>query len=179
MAKAGLLFVGTDDGLVLFSNPGAVGRWLRVGHELRGAAVPAVWVRQDNPLLVVALCAPGGVRISRDGGQTWDTPDSAPAAAASGGGALVALGGKEPTLLLAGAGLWRSADDGATWDAGDTESPIEGGVTALASAGYHIDTAFAGSGGGQLFQTTDRGRSWQLLKAGLPPVRAIGSARLA
>jgi hypothetical protein len=30
-----------------------------------------------------------------------------------------------------------------------------------------------------VYITTDRGRSWLLLKDGLPPVRAIGAARLA
>ena len=32
MAKAGVLFVGTDDGAVLFSNPNNIGRWLRIGE---------------------------------------------------------------------------------------------------------------------------------------------------
>ena len=46
MAKAGLLFVGTEDGLLLFSNPNEIGRWLRIGQPFRGAAVRAGGTRR-------------------------------------------------------------------------------------------------------------------------------------
>ncbi|HWQ13335.1 MAG TPA: hypothetical protein VNL77_11065 [Roseiflexaceae bacterium] len=179
MAKAGLLFVGTEDGVVLFSNPGAVGRWLRVGHELRGQVVGVVWARPDNPLLVVAGCGPAGVWRSDDGGQRWAKVLDTPAAAAR-GGTLVVLAGKEPALLLAaGDDVWRSGDDGANWSRAEADAAFAGGVTVIAPASYHIDTAFAGTGAGQLYQSADRGRTWQLLKDGLPPVRSIAAARLA
>lgn len=179
MAKAGLLFVGTDDGIVLFSNPGAVGRWLRVGHELRGNSVTAVWPRPDNPLVVLAACGAAGLWRSGDGGATWAQAVDAPVAALPAGDTLVALGGKEPTLLLAAQGdLWRSTDDGATWERGTADAPLNGEISALTPVGYHIDTAFAGTAGGQIYQSADRGRTWQLLKDGLPAVRAIGAARL-
>jgi photosystem II stability/assembly factor-like uncharacterized protein len=179
MAKAGLLFVGTEDGVVLFSNPGAVGRWLRVGHELRGRAVGAVWARPDNPLVVVA-CGPAGVWRSDDGGQRWEQLFDTPAAAAATSATVLAvLAGKEPALLLAdGEGVRRSGDDGATWSRAEADAPFLGGVSVIAPASYHIDTAFAGTGGGQVYQSTDRGRTWQLLKDGLPPVRSIAAARL-
>jgi len=179
MAKAGLLFVGTDDGIVLFSNPGAVGRWLRVGHELRGKTISAVWARPDNPLIVLAACGGDGLWRSVDGGQGWQPAVSAPVALLPAGDALVALGGKEPTLLLAAQDdLWRSSDDGATWERGLADAPLNGEISALLPAAYHIDTAFAGTAGGQVYQSTDRGRTWTLLKDGLPAVRAISAARL-
>jgi photosystem II stability/assembly factor-like uncharacterized protein len=179
MAKAGLLFVGTDDGIVLFSNPGAVGRWLRVGHELRGKAVMAAWARPDNPLVVLAACGNDGLWRSADGGQSWQNTVPAPVALLPAGDALVALGGKEPALLLAAQGdLWRSADDGQTWERGLADAPLNGDISVLTPAGYHIDTAFAGTTGGQVYQSTDRGRTWAMLKDGLPAVRAISAARL-
>lgn len=71
MAQAGLLFVGTDDGVVLLSNPGAIGRWLKIGHGLRGQVVRAVWPLVDTPLVVFAAVAWAGLQRSDDGGQTW------------------------------------------------------------------------------------------------------------
>lgn len=306
MAKAGLLFVGTDDGIVLFSNPGAIGRWLRIGHELRGSAFRAVWPLADNPLVVFAAVEGLGLQRSDDGGQSWRTAlggdvysiaghhsavemlylgaadgqvyrsrdaganwdvcpqgerpadggtarvvvgdedprrvylgrddgvwisedegdtwarygtglpgrvaalGAAPAqpgllySVATGGlyrctgaqerweragmarpdssAALAILAGRDAVLLMAladGAGLGRSADDGATWDPVGAEAGWSGGVTTIAPAHYHMDTAFAGSAGGQLALSTDRGRTWQMLKQDLPPVRCIAAARLA
>lgn len=302
MAKAGLLFVGSDDGIVLFSNPGAIGRWLRVGHELRGRAVHAIWPVADNPLVVLAAAGDAGLQRSDDGGQSWrqvfeaavtslagraadpqtiflgaadgrvyrssdagaswDLVEQAAraaegparlvvgsepgrlyladdggvwasaddgtswsrygtgarrgvsslAAAPAHSGALYAvaesalyrcagesapwerlagaqpdpsaalgiLAGKDPALLLAqGGGVARSADDGSSWALADAEDPWSGGVTVIAPAPYHLDTAFAGSGSGQLATSADRGRSWQALKRDLPPIRSIAAARLA
>lgn len=182
MAKAGLLFVGTSDGVVLFSNPGAVGRWLRVGHALREMQVQAVWARPDNPQHVLAVCGPAGVWRSADGGQSWEQAltISAGAAASPGGPvSLAALAGKEPVLLLASdGGIARSADDGATWSAAEPEAPWAGEVRTITPASYHIDTAFAGTSAGQVFISVDRGRTWQLIKDGLPPISAIAAARL-
>jgi photosystem II stability/assembly factor-like uncharacterized protein len=300
MAKAGLLFVGTDDGIVLFSDPGGAGRWLRIGQELRGQAVHAVWPAADTPLVVLAAVEGAGLQRSADGGQSWRQAldadvrslaghprdpqalylgtangdiyrsadsganwelcpqDARPTAgvarivvaadeprrlyaglsaggvwASADGGtswrpygaglsdaivdlasasnalyalaagmlhrsasaearwerlqagaepsvALAALVGKEPALLLAQpSGIARSADGGASWAAGAVEFPWEGGVTTIAAVRYHIDTALAGSAGGQLAQSVDRGRTWQVLKQGLPPLRDIAAARLA
>lgn len=297
MAKAGLLYVGTDDGLVLFSEPGGAGRWLRVGHVLRGELVRAVWTSAAAPLLVLAGTAAGLYR-SADGGQTWeaglaqsvvalagqrgapqtayltthagdlyrsddagetwvrgepgtwpsgttalpalDPADSqrvyvaagvqiwssgdggvswarygedlpAPAEAlvcgpgqpgvlyalagglrrcghasaawedlgGAGAVALAGLGGKAPVLLLAdAAGVHRSPDEPVAWEPSTPDAPWSGGVTTLAAALYHIDTAFAGSQAGQVAISTNRGRSWQILRQDLPPVRALVAARL-
>ncbi len=296
MAKAGLLYVGTDDGLVLFSEPGAAGRWLRVGHELRGELVRAVWASAQEPLKVLAGTATGVYR-SEDGGRSWEAglthsvaalagdraapataylstlagdlyrtddagqtwvraepgvwtaapglptvdaadplrvylavgarvwssgnggaswegygaglPSEARALLAApgqsgvlyaladaiyrcghaadtwerlagpGGDLLAMLGGKTPALLLGGAdGLSRSEDEGGAWSAGEPDAPWAGAVSALAPALYHIDTAFAGSTGGQIAISSDRGRSWQHIRQDLPPVRAVAAARL-
>ena len=300
MAKAGLLFVGTDDGIVLFSDPGGVGRWLRIGQELRGRAVYAVWPAVDTPLVVLAAVEGAGLQRSEDGGQSWrqvldanvrslaghprdrqalylgttngdlyrsadsgaswerrpldrrpaagvahiavaaDDPQhlyagldaggvwvsvnggaswapyglnlpgavvdlaSAPDAlyaltegvvyrsasaeahwqrvetGAEPGAALTVLAGKEPVLLLMRPGsIARSIDSGANWTTAEPEVSWEGGLTTITSVRYHIDSALAGTSSGQLAQSTDRGRNWQFLKQGLPPIRSIAAARLA
>lgn len=303
MAKAGLLFVGTDDGIVLFSDPGGLGRWLRIGHELRGQAVLAIWPIADTPLEVLAV-ADSGLYRSKDGGQSWklglrtpisvlaghpaeastlylgaadgevyisrsagqdwrqyqradqpaqpvaaivapaDTPNTAlfarrdgsiwvgnsdpaeqaglrPFAAqldgdtaalipdyaqagalyaisggalfhyASGGAwqqidapqppfvQLAPLAGQQPVLLARNAegAILRSAD-GRSWEPGAFEAEWAGGATTLTNVRYHIDTAFAGSASGQVAQSTDRGRSWKIVKRDLPAIRSIAASRL-
>ena len=301
MAKAGLLFVGTDDGAVLFSNPNNIGRWLRIGQPFRGQAVRALWPLPDNPLVVFAAVQGLGLQRSDDGGQSWQAAldldiegvvgqHGAPSVlyawtaggelyasddagqhwdrrvsdgrSAVGAAQLVVAAEDARQLYLAQAdGVWVSSDAGATWArfgeqvldgvqalaahptrpgrlyavaasalyrcdgaAGrwqtDTSAPpvdrplailasqqpvllasangeiargdelsaswttaaLDGGwgsaITVIAPVGYHIDTAFAGSVGGRLATSTDRGRTWQLLKQDLPPIRSVAAARL-
>jgi photosystem II stability/assembly factor-like uncharacterized protein len=302
MAKAGLLFVGTYDGAVLFSNPNNIGRWLRIGQPFRGQIVRAIWPLPDNPLVVFAAVQGQGLQRSDDGGQSWqivldrdiegvlghhDAPNvlyawasdgelytsndagaqwdrrsSDERLAAVGAAQLVVAPDNVRQLYVAQAdGIWVSSDAGATWvrfgeqvledvhtlaahpthpgrlyaiagsslhscdgpggrwqiDAnappldgrlailagqqpvllantndgiarGDelsaswTTTTLDGGwggpITAIAPVGYHIDTAFAGSAAGQLSASTDRGRTWQLLKQDLPPIRSVAAARL-
>lgn len=216
MAKAGLLFVGTDDGLVLFSDPGATGRWLRVGQELRGEMVTAVWPQFDDPQTVLAGGA-GGLWRSGDGGASWTTISAEPIRRFEGekgtpqiidaltdagwqrstdGGATwqpsthstntrldemhqITLAGQKPVALrIDTATITRSDDAGATWQATTSDQPWSGVITVIVAARYHIDVAFAGSTTGQLGISSDRGRSWQIVKHNLPPIRAIAATRL-
>lgn len=303
MAKAGLLFAGTDDGMVLFSEPGAAGRWLQVGHVLRGGPVGAVWANADNPLIVLAdaggwlqrsenggqqweavmgqasgcaiishrttpatvyVCAPVGavsrsddagatwvglgdggwrtthvaqlvidpadpqqlfvapgdqqIYYSRDAGASWEpygeplpapatqlsvapnqpgllyavaggtlyrcdaaragwqALDATPAAAQS----LAVLGGKEPVVLLGleDGRIVRSTNGGASWETTTTDAETGHSITVILPAAYHIDTAFLGDSAGQIALSTDRGRTWRVLKRKLPAIRSIAAARL-
>jgi photosystem II stability/assembly factor-like uncharacterized protein len=73
MAKAELLFVGTDTGLLQYSNPGGIGRWLRSGHSLPGSDIVAIWAHPDDPTQL--LCSDGEqIYESADGGQHWSDP---------------------------------------------------------------------------------------------------------
>ncbi len=73
MAKAELLFVGTDTGLLQFSNPGGIGRWLRNGHSLPGSDIVAIWANPDDPTQL--LCSDAEqLYESSDGGQHWSDP---------------------------------------------------------------------------------------------------------
>jgi photosystem II stability/assembly factor-like uncharacterized protein len=301
MAKAGLLFVGTDDGAVLFSNPNNIGRWLRIGQPFRGQVVRALWPLPNNPLVVFAAVQGLGLQRSDDGGQSWQAALAldidgvighygAPGVlyawaaggelyasddagehwdrrvsderSAIGAAQLVIAAADARQLYLAQAdGVWGSSDAGATWARcgeqvldgvqalaahpthpgrlyavaaralyrcdsptgrwqPDTSAPLldgllailagqqpvllakangeimrgdetsaswttaaldggwAGAITVIAPVGYHIDTAFGGSAGGRLATSTDRGRTWQLLKQDLPPIRSVAAARL-
>lgn len=291
MAKAGLLFVGTDDGLVLYSNPNEIGRWLKIGQPLRGQVVRAVWALPDAPQTVIVAVDGLGLQRSEDGGQSWQTLLSGTFTALLGqraGRALVyALGAAGPLVSADGGASWASiahpgeapgamalaaasqlylgagdrvlasADGGASWaaygvalpgpvaalaalpqqpgtlfavagerlytctgsdapwvagaEAPATRGPLValagatgallapslaggiarradgaawapsdavGDVTALAAASYHVDVAVAGTADGQVLLSADRGRSWQVLKQGLAPVRSVAAARL-
>ena len=73
MAKAELLFVGTDTGVLQYSNPGGIGRWLRSGHSLPGSDIIALWANPDDPTQL--LCSDGEqLYDSTDGGQHWSDP---------------------------------------------------------------------------------------------------------
>lgn len=74
MAKAELVLVGTDDGVVLLSNPGGIGRWLKSAHALRGHAIMATWAHPNDPTRM--LCSNTDyLWMSTDGGQTWEHSD--------------------------------------------------------------------------------------------------------
>jgi photosystem II stability/assembly factor-like uncharacterized protein len=307
MAKAGLLYVGTDDGVLVLSNPAGVGRWLRAGHGLRGCLIRALHPSARDARRITAAAATEGLHRSDDGGQSWhkaldldvfaiashpstpetlyigaeggdvyrsqnegviweqcpqgahpndvlvtalliapENPDKLylaleggglwsssnrgaeweprarglpprvtalaaspaipgrlfasaegmfyrsdsgdtnwaqfplPDSSAGQGSALALLPGQAPVLLTTSAsGILRSVDQGETWEATSAEEPWSGAVSVISPAGYHPDTAFAGTLGGQIVISSDRGRSWQPIFAGLPPIQSIASIRLA
>ena len=164
MAKAGLLFVGTDDGLVLFSNPNNIGRWLRIGQPFRGQGVRAVWPLADNPLVVFAAVQGMGLQRSDDGGQRW-----APALDEDVG--AIAASRMSPGLLylstLAGA-LYRSGDAGGSWSpcAAGGWPPAEDMRLIVAHA--DPQTIYVGSGAGRIWASRDGGASWASFGEPLP-----------
>lgn len=216
MAKAGLLFIGTDDGLVMFSDPGASGRWLRIGHELRGSQIAAVWPLFDDPQLVLAG-GPNGLWRSGDGGASWQqignemvtafagakaTPqtveaqiDGAGTIRTDDGGSTwrlsdgstgsptmllqIELAGKTPVQLRVQANMIQRREGDGEWANTSAEEQWAGELSVLSAARYHIDTAFAGTTGGQVATSSDRGRTWQITKRDLPAIRSITATRLA
>lgn len=69
--------------------------------------------------------------------------------------------------LVAGQGLFASADGGRTWQRGPGRPP--GDVTALASAGGVPETIYAASASAGVLRSVDGGRAW------VPAVRGLGS----
>ncbi len=180
MAKANLLFVGTDDGLVLFSQPGATGRWLRVGHVLRATRVDAVWADADDPTQLGVSTADGQTLRSQDSGDSWaDSQEALPRADALPPGVLARLPGNTPIYLGLRDGTIARGETPDAAEPTESDTPWQGALTLVQPANYHIDTAFAGTDAGQIMVSTDRGRRWQQIRADLPPIRSIAAARLA
>lgn len=205
MAKAGIVYVGTSDGLAIYSDPGGTGRWRRVGQTLEGRAVRALLAADALTLLAIVDAA--ALRTA-DGGQTWDTaPDSEAAgllalaqgselvvatahgparwrgehAPAPGAAALAILAGKQETMLAAiaeGTALVRSEDGGASWEQAAVEGGLLGGVQTLVPASYHMDFAWAGTDQGQLLRSDDRGRTWREVASERNPILSLAVVRL-
>lgn len=111
MAKAGVVYAGTTDGLVTLSDPGGVGRWRRVAHELRGHAVHAL--QAQNALELLAAVVGMGLQRTTDGGQTWQCLLDADVAA-------IAVHPAMPEQIFAltiDGTVQRSNNRGATWHA--------------------------------------------------------------
>ncbi len=162
MAKAGLLYVGTDDGVVLFSEPGAAGRWLRVGHELRGEAVRSIWTYAESPLVVLAA-AGNTLWRSDDGGRVW-------AAALEGvAGFGIASGRIAPaTVYLAtpGSAVRRSDDAGLNWKIAGNGAWAAPGEVHVIVAPDNARRVYLASGDG-VWWSTDAGISWARYGEGL------------
>lgn len=205
MAKAGIVYVGTDDGLAIYSDPGGSGRWRRVGHALQGCAILSIET-QDALNLTVAV-AEMGAQQSSDGGQNWQpAPEEAAVrlavaapspgavnvatarglmqrkiAGAADATALAALAGNQETLLAATAGgvLSRSDDGGATWQPAAVAVPLDKPIVVIMPARYHMDTAWAGAEDGRLLRSDDRGRTWEQIAQEPAAIRSLAVVRLA
>jgi photosystem II stability/assembly factor-like uncharacterized protein len=171
-ANAQALYLSAGDGSVWASRNGG-SDWARFGSQLPEAATA----------LVEDLAAPGSLYAVAAGelfhcaGDTaeWRRVEAAPPENRT----LTMLAGKQPVLLLAcEQGLQRSDDAGAAWAAVASDIAWDGAITTLAIVPYHIDMALAGSAGGQLAESSDRGRTWHILKSGLGMIHSIASARL-
>jgi photosystem II stability/assembly factor-like uncharacterized protein len=206
MAKAGIVYVGTADGLSTYTDPAGKGNWRRRWQTLAGQRVRAI-LAVDELTLIVA--PEGGAPLfSGDGGQSWGVapPDdaqrlvdflSAPGPVLStahgpahwrsahppapGAVAMALLAGKEETLLAAIAGgttVVRSEDGGASWQQVVVEGGLRGGVTTIVPASYHMDFAWAGTDAGQLLRSEDRGRTWREVGVEPAPILSLAIVRI-
>lgn len=207
MAKASIVYVGTTDGLAIYSDPGGSGRWRRVGGALEGRTIRGM-LAADPQSLVVAV-ADGPPLRTNDGGQTWDQALAAEAEGllallngdrplvytahgpaqwrgatlpAPGARALALLAGKQETWVAAvenGEKLVRSDDSGATWTEATVEGGLDGAVQTLAPASYHMDYIWAGTSTGQVLHSRDRGRTWHEIARESAAITCLAALRLA
>jgi hypothetical protein len=169
MAKAGVIFIGTQAGLEVWSDPGGSGRWRRRISTLSGVPITAIAALDA---LTLTVAAPGSSLISRDGGLNWQE-----AAAADPAGVTVAelaLAGLPPTQLRLGAAGIERRDDAA-----DAWMPVlSGDITVLHAVGYHQDSVWAGAADGGFWLSSNRGRSWQAVGTAAAAVSALCAVRL-
>ncbi|MFL5735112.1 MAG: WD40/YVTN/BNR-like repeat-containing protein [Chloroflexia bacterium] len=100
-----------------------------------------------------------GVQIGPDGGRMWDLlPGSPPE-----GTAIAAISGPRdtpPTLVVGTASaLFLSPGGGDTWQAVDLPQP--GGIAAIARDPERRDRLYAATAGGYLFESGNRGQTWE------------------
>lgn len=148
MAKAEIILVGTDDGVVLLSNPGGIGRWLKSAHALRNHAIIATWAHPDDPTRMLCSTTTQCWQ-SVDGGQTWN-PTNGPA--------FLQLHASRTTAER----IW--AHDGHTayisHDAGDTWQAVANAqhIATSSEVLWYSDNTHS-------HQSVDGGATWQLSAA--------------
>jgi hypothetical protein len=160
MAKAGIVYVGTDDGLVTYSDPGDAGRWRRVGHALQGRRVRAIIAAdgEEGTLTVIVDLDAGEVLISLDGGQSWGPAPSADAET------FRALRESTRPLIATAQGM-------AQWTGAHPPAP---GADALAMLAGKQETLLAAiADGTTLLHSEDGGANWQPSTFGVPLQGAI------
>ncbi|ABY33773.1 MAG TPA: hypothetical protein DEF43_13875 [Chloroflexus aurantiacus] len=204
MAKAGVLYVGTDNGLYIFSDPGGTGRWRLLPDVALANEQIIGLVAADSQSLVVATKQ--AFQRSDDGGRQWQEADAedrmlfnflnsqrVPVATVQGMGVwrhsepplsdcslLAVLSGKQEVLLAVtaeGKRMLRSDDGGKTWQ--DVSVTFQGRLSAFAPSSYHIDVVWAGTDTGQILRSDDRGRSWQHVGNVPHAVRCLAAVRVA
>ena len=177
------VLVIADGKLLLSENGGRT--WVPVGPEGQEAKVMSLDYNAERHVLT-ALTDMGDVWLSTDGGSTWEvaartdrpTADAAQPYEATlppGTLAFVDIPGGEgmPHALVAGTadGLQVSADGGTTWT--EVSLPHEGTISALARDPERRDRLYAGSGTGYLFESGNRGRTWEAIND--QPVGAVSA----
>ena len=176
MAQAQLLYIGTTEGVVIASNPGRTDRWITVGISLPAEAIVGLICDTDGPMNATVWSS-SAAWTTDDGGQTWH-PVTEPTSSPAPRSALVFAGSPSAALRISGDGVTveRSADAGELWQTLELDSV--GPWTVMAAPGYHPDTAYLGSADGAVWQTTDRGRTWQRIKRDLASVTALALGRV-
>ena len=109
MAKAELIYLATNNGLVTLSNPGGIGRWLKAGESLLAHPLCCVWSNPQDPTHVI--CGDGQqLWQSHDGAQQWH-PVAGPACH------KLWASRTSPRRIMAhdGTAAWVSHDAGTTW----------------------------------------------------------------
>ena len=143
------VFFGDGGGLMWSSNGGVAWQPASIGGDVQAIAVhPAM------PLCVIVAGRDLFLR-SYDGGRNWED-----VAAGLPGRDIRALafGQGDPAALyafIAGSGLWRSQDDGATWIAVD--ATLSEAVTAVAVA---PGVVYVGTNGAGVLASYDGGATW-------------------
>ena len=175
MAQAQLMYIATTNGITILSNPGRTDRWLTVGQELAQLLIVSVACDHDDPMHAYAVTETV-TYATLDGGQTWhETEQQQPGMVQQ----EYSFPGKPAAQLRINHSLGtpeRSEDHGNTWQPVLTDSG--GSWNVFTAPAYHQDTAYAATANGEVWTSTDRGRSWTLIKRDLAPINDLAIGRV-
>jgi len=161
------IYAGTENGVFKSIDRGA--NWFATNEGLKTRDVWAIAVDPADSATLYLGTAGGGIYKSADEGKSWSLVTKNLNAVVT---SLVIVPGK-PEAVYAGtltAGMVRSLDGGKSW-AGKTEG-IGRRVFALAVNPLHPELLYAGTASG-LFQTTDRGETWNECLGKQQPVFSV------
>ncbi|MFD3165745.1 hypothetical protein [Herpetosiphon sp. NSE202] len=174
MAQAQLLYIGTDHGVVLLSNPGRIDRWISVGIELTDQAIRAVVCQADAPMQATVWSSEQAWQTN-DGGQAWHvlepTPEPIPP------NQQLELAGQPPaSIRIASDSKQLERNDGTAWQS--LQLSQVGQWSCLLQVAYQIDSLYAATNAGEVWVSSDRGRTWTVLKQQLASINALAIGRV-
>jgi hypothetical protein len=158
--------------IALLAGDPRMGNW----RPLAGGNISAVAEDSATGRLYIALNE--GIRVSGDSGESWEMLEGSPADVI----ALTAIPGAigKPAAIVAGtrSGLWVNQDGGSSWqgvDLGEGET----GVNALARDPERRDRLYAATSNGYLFESGNRGQTWERINPSpLPPASYLYVVRI-
>ena len=166
---AGLLYKSIDDGSM----------WVQLPYNMLCNTIVAFLVHPTNSAVLYVGTMNGFAR-SLDGGQTWSA-SNLESCAGSPHAYSIGVGVDQPNIVYAGepynygGGVYRSTDQGATWENRSTGLPTENGyrtsVMRVLVDPRDADTVFAMTELGQIYNTTDAGMHWNLVDQGIEAVK--------
>jgi len=159
--------------------------WVKLGGPPGGVGYD-IRMRPDSPDVMFVTDVAAGVHKSVDGGNTWFQANTGIPADATGGVPIFCLTIDPHNYDTIWAGtylsghIYRSTDNGATWEARDTDITHDGrswrGITVdpndpniVYIAGEVSSWMFDGEGGqtlGEVYKSTDAGATWNLIWTG-------------
>jgi hypothetical protein len=156
MANATILYACTEGGLAILNKPGTLPEWLPTRSVLQNERVTSVWADPGPPIGVAAVVA-GQLRVSENGGRTWEVADP--------GGEPLVLWERDGMIFtaLVGGGVAGSRDGGVMWE---TMPPLPIEITGaryagVGEGGMSMLVVFTQAGGGRLLVGDPQDGSWQ------------------
>lgn len=158
----GGVFVGTSNAGVFRSvDDGAT--WTAMNSGLPDLEVLQLISRDDDLLVLIGSLLGADLYISRDQGASWDAiPSPTPLTVIAAAGPVI-LGNSAFAI-----GIYRTSDDGATWELLSGNGLTTNILDEFVVSGTTIYGALTAYSPGSVFMTSDFGDSWTELDVGIP-----------